>query len=130
MRALTAVASVAYPILLLALEALGITHGLGNPLALGILLVLPVLIGRLGGWWALPIFAAAVAADVVLYQVLFWTDDPTLTGTDDLPPVVSIVGLFFLLPLVAVGARWRQRKLERAPSPDASHRSAHPTSRG
>jgi hypothetical protein len=114
MRVLTLAASVGFPILMLGLGRLGTSYGPVEALALVILFVLPVLIGRLGGWWAVPIFAAACAIDVVLYQLLFWTDDPKLTGTDDLPPSIIIVGLPFLLLLVGLGAVLRPRTRERA----------------
>jgi hypothetical protein len=111
MRARTAIASTTYPIVLVALSRLGLSHGPGVALMLILFLALPVVIGLIGGWWALPIFAVAFAADVVIYQLLFWDDNPMLDGTDDLPPAVTVAGLVFLLPLVWLGAGWRRLKL-------------------
>jgi hypothetical protein len=118
MRVLTVAASVAYTIYLLSLGSLDVSQTPFEVLVVAVMIVLPVLIGLLGGWWAVPIFAAAFSIGMVLDQVLFWTDDPKLAGIDDLPPASSIVfTLPFLLLLVAFGAALRQRMRERTARP-------------
>jgi hypothetical protein len=61
---------------------------------------------------ALPVFAGIYALRCVVWQSLWWTDAPDLTGSDDIPP---ISGFFIPVPLalVAITAGWALASIER-----------------
>jgi uncharacterized membrane protein len=62
-------------------------------------------LGVLGRWRALPVFAATYGIGCVMWQTFWWTDDPTLSGIDDIPP---IGGFFLTAPfaLLLIAAGW------------------------
>jgi hypothetical protein len=64
-----------------------------------------VTLGLRGGWRALPVFAVTYGVGCVIWQMFFWTNDPVLSGIDDIPP---IAGFFVTAPfaLVLVAAGW------------------------
>jgi hypothetical protein len=87
------------------------------PLIVAGYVVGPYVIGAIAGWRALLIFPVVYFAASILYQVLFWHNDPDLRGIDDIPPVAGIVLVVpvMLLPMAfgatsrALSARMRRR---------------------
>jgi hypothetical protein len=105
MRRLVLVAALAFAF------TIGVLAGFDLPGALLIAAYIgvPVALGLLSGLKSLPVVAAAFAFAAVVYQVTLWTDDPELTGIDDLPPVAAIVFVLpFVLVLVFAGAAMRR----------------------
>jgi hypothetical protein len=70
-----------------------------TPLLLAAYFVSPYVVGALAGWRALPIFAGVYFVTSVLYEILFWRDDPDLAGLDDIPPSA---GILFVVPILLV----------------------------
>jgi len=69
-------------------------------------------LGLFGRGRALPVFAGTYALGCVLWQWLWWTDTPDLTGIDDIPP---IGGFFITVPfaLVLIAAGWASASIAR-----------------
>lgn len=59
----------------------------------------PYVIGAQAGWRALPTFAAVFVAVSSVHQAVFWYDDPSVSGMDDIPPVA---GILLIVPLMLV----------------------------
>jgi hypothetical protein len=94
-RVLVAVLTSAFTIYLLRVD-----DGDLNPpdaMLIAVYIAVPVSLGLIGDLRSLPIVAAAFALATIAYQLTLWTDDPQLTGVDDLPPLAAIP---FVLPLV------------------------------
>jgi hypothetical protein len=69
-----------------------------------IIAVVLVLLGVLARWRALLGFPVAYGVGCALWQALWWTDDPRLSGIDDIPPLGGfIVTTPFALVLIAAG---------------------------
>jgi hypothetical protein len=69
-----------------------------------IIAVVLVLLGVLARWRALLVFPIAYGVGCALWQAFLWTDDPRLSGIDDIPPLGGfIVTTPFALVLIAVG---------------------------
>src|SRR3712207_24021 len=107
MRVFTAVLGFAFAIYLFGLRELEPPQALTAPIIASYFL-LPLALGFLAGWWALPLVATSFVAGALAYQILVWTDDPQLSGIDDLPPISGIVFILpFALLFVAHGAALR-----------------------
>jgi hypothetical protein len=70
-----------------------------------ILVVSFVSLGLLGRWHALPVFTVTYGIGCGMWQVFWWTDDPMMSGIDDIPPI----GAFFVTApyaLLLIAAGW------------------------
>jgi hypothetical protein len=70
-----------------------------------ILAVSLVLLGVHGRWRALLVFAIAYGVGCALWQAFWWTDDPTLSGIDDIAPLGGFI-VTTPFALVLIGAGW------------------------
>jgi hypothetical protein len=64
-----------------------------------------VSLGLLGRWHALPVFTVTYGIGCGMWQVFWWTDDPMMSGIDDIPPI----GAFFVTApyaLLLIAAGW------------------------
>ena len=79
------------------------------PLIIAGYVVGPYLVGVMAGARALVIFPVVYLAGSILYQTLFWHDDPELSGIDDIPPIAGIVLVVpIMLVPTAVGVASRE----------------------
>jgi hypothetical protein len=70
----------------------------------GVLAVALVSLGIFGRGRAIPVFAGTYALGCVLWQWLWWTDTPDLTGIDDISPLGGfIITMPTALALLVVG---------------------------
>jgi hypothetical protein len=61
-------------------------------------------LGLFGRGRALPVFAGTYTVGCVLWQWLWWTDAPELSGIDDIPPIGGFfITVPFALVLITVG---------------------------
>jgi hypothetical protein len=101
-----------FTLLVLSISEFGHPHG---PLVIVGYIVVPLTIGALASWWALPLTTAGFVLASLVFQLTLWRDDPDLTGIDDLPPLAGILFVLpFILVLVALGAALRHLRVDPA----------------
>jgi hypothetical protein len=77
-------------------------------------------LGWFAGWPALWMFSLSLLLTSLIYTNLFWADDPTKSGIDDLEPVVIVLALpvaWIAIAAGVVGRRLVERRLRGAEAP-------------
>jgi hypothetical protein len=105
--ALAGLAVAAAPILWLAGGLRGVEWGgdLLTGVAIAVLVYASVSVGFVLADWRTPLCLWAACAGLVLIEQVMWTDNPTRSGIDDLPPafLLPFTPLVALLPMTGLG---------------------------